>query len=136
MRIPTIVAAFLLACTNPSWPARSGDDPPEKAADRHRLWSTAYAVPDEATSEQSGYFSIVEGKGKHIYIGTAKCGPNAYPVDYDPATEKMKVVVDARKVSGTTATGFAARSKIHTRNNVGASGRIHFGTNQGHPKEG
>ena len=48
----------------------------------------------------------------------------------------MKVVVDAQKEIGTTATGFAAQSKIHTRNNVGASGRIYFGTKQGYPKEG
>jgi hypothetical protein len=136
MRILTIVAAFFLACTNPSSPARSGDGPPEKAADRHWLWSTASAVPDETTSEQSGYFSIVEGKDKHIYIGTAKYGSNAYLVEFDPATKKMKVVVDARKEIGTTATGFAAQSKIHTRNNVGASGRIYFGTKQGYPKEG
>jgi hypothetical protein len=109
MRILTIVAAFLLACTNPRSPARSGDGPPEKAADRHWLWSTGYAVPDEATSEQSGYFSIVEGKDKHIYIGTAEYGSNAYLVDFDPATKKMKVVVDTQKHIGTT-TGFTAQS--------------------------
>ena len=93
-------------------------------------------MPAETTSEQSGYFSIVEGKDKHIYIGTAKYGANAYLVDFDPATKAMKVVVDAQKEIGTTATGFAAQSKIHTRNNVGASGRIYFGTKQGYPKEG
>src|SRR5262249_4483722 len=116
--------------------ARSDDGLPEKAADRHWLWSTACAVPAETTSEQSGYFSIVEGQDKHIYIGTAKYGANSYLVDFDPATRRMKVVVDAQKEIGTTATGFAAQSKIHTRNNVGASGRIYFGTKQGYPKEG
>ncbi len=136
MRILTIVASFLVACPGVSSAARSEDGPPEKAADRHWLWLTAYAVPAETTSEQSGYFSIVEGKDKHVYIGTAKYRVNAYLVDLDPATKTMKVVVDAQKEIGTTATGFAAQSKIHTRNNVGASGRIYFGTKQGYPKEG
>ncbi len=131
----TVIAACLACHTLSAW-ARSDDGPPEKAADRHWLWSTAYAVPAETTSEQSGYFSIVEGKDKHLYIGTAKYRSNAYLVDFDPATHKMKVVVDAQKEIGTTATGFAAQSKIHTRNNVGASGRIYFGTKQGYPKEG
>ncbi|HET6883574.1 MAG TPA: hypothetical protein VFI31_25705, partial [Pirellulales bacterium] len=63
-------------------------------------------------------------------------GANAYLVDFDPATGRRTVVVDAQKEIGTTATGFAAQSKIHTRNNVGASGRIYFGTKQGYPKEG
>jgi sugar lactone lactonase YvrE len=93
-------------------------------------------VPAETTSEQSGYFSIVEGRDKHVYVGTAKYGANAYLVDFDPVTRQMKVVVDSQKEIGTTATGFAAQSKIHTRNNVGASGRIYFGTKQGYPKEG
>src|SRR5204863_4392975 len=29
--------------------------------------------------------------------------------------------------------GFGSQSKIHTRNNVGASGKIYFGTKQGYP---
>src|ERR1700758_2531968 len=105
MGIRSIVAAFL-ACLTLNSSARSDDGPPETAADRHWLWSTAYAVPAETTSEQSGYFSIVEGKDKHIYIGTAKYGSNAYLVDFDPATKAMRVVVDAQKEIGTTATGF------------------------------
>ena len=34
----------------------------------------------------------------------------------------MRIAVDAHKVIGTNAQGFAAQAKIHTRNNVGASG--------------
>ncbi|MCA9268326.1 MAG: SMP-30/gluconolactonase/LRE family protein [Planctomycetales bacterium] len=96
----------------------------------------AYAVPYETTSEQSGYFSLVEGNDGKIYIGTAKYGSNAYLVAFDPQNESMTVVVDAQKEIGTTATGFAAQAKIHTRNNVGASGKIYFGTKQGYPQEG
>ena len=47
----------------------------------------------------------------------------------------MKVVVDTHKEIGTTAKGFAAQSKIHTRNNVGASGKIYFATKQGYPEK-
>jgi hypothetical protein len=45
----------------------------------------------------------------------------------------MKVVTDAHKAIGKDLKGFGAQAKIHTRNNVGASGRIYFGTKQGYP---
>ena len=101
-----------------------------------RLWSTAYAVPKETTSEGSGYFSLIEGRDGAIYVGTAKYRHNAFLVRFDPKTKQMKVVVDAHQEIGTKATGFAAQAKIHTRNNVGRSGRIYFGTKQGYPQKG
>ena len=100
------------------------------------LWTTAYAVPKETTSEGSGYFSLVEGKDGKLYVGSAKYGSNAYLLQFDPQTKQMKVVVDCMKEIGSSATGFAAQAKIHTRNNVGESGKIYFGTKQGYPKEG
>jgi len=106
------------------------------AAAEDRLRTTAHAVPDETTSEQSGYFSLIEGHDGKIYIGTAKYGSNAYLVAFDPKDTSMNVVVDAQKEIGTTATGFAAQAKFHTRNNVGESGKIYLGTKQGYPKEG
>ncbi|MAV37768.1 MAG: hypothetical protein CMJ59_20180 [Planctomycetaceae bacterium] len=98
------------------------------------LWSTAYAVPSEWTSEESGYFSIIEGHDRRIYVGTAKYGHNAYLVAFDPRSGRLRTVVDAQREIGAQATGFAAQAKIHTRNNVGVSGRIYFGTKQGYPK--
>lgn len=109
------------------------------AAPPHRdqwLNTTAYALPKETTSEGSGYFSIIEGKNHRLYIGTAKYGSNAYLVEFDPATKKQTVVVDAHREIGTTATGFAAQAKFHTRNNYGESGKIYVGTKQGYPKDG
>lgn len=100
------------------------------------LWSTAHAIPKETTSEGSGYFSIVEGHDGKIYVGSAKYGSNAFLVAFDPKTKEMKVAVDCMKEIGSTATGFAAQAKIHTRNNLGESGKIYFGTKQGYPKEG
>jgi sugar lactone lactonase YvrE len=96
------------------------------------LYATAYAVPKETTNEGEGYFSIVPGHNGRLYIGTAKHGVGSYLVEFDPKMKQMKVVVDAQKEIGTSATGFAAQAKIHTRNNVGASGKIYFGTKQGH----
>jgi uncharacterized repeat protein (TIGR03806 family) len=100
------------------------------------LWTTAYAIPKHTTNEGSGYFSIVEGHNNRVYVGAAKYRHNAYLVEFDPATKNMRVAVDAHQEIGVTATGFAAQAKIHTRNNVGASGRIYFGTKQGYPKDG
>jgi hypothetical protein len=71
-----------------------------------------------------------------LYIGTAKYRENAFLVEFDLATHAMKIVVDAQREIGTQATGFAAQAKIHTRNNVGASGKIYFGTKQGYPADG
>ncbi len=101
----------------------------------HWVWTKAHALPKHTTSEGSGYFSIIEGANGKLYIGTAKYGHNAFLVEFDPQTEKMKVVVDAHKEIGTTATGFAAQAKIHTRNNIGKSGKIYFGTKQGYPQK-
>src|SRR5436309_12488653 len=91
------------------------------------LQATAYAIPKETTNQGSGYFSIVCGLNGKLYIGTAKYGVSSYLVEFDPKTKEMRVVVDTQKEIGTAATGFAAQSKIHTRNNVGASGKIYFG---------
>ena len=108
----------------------------EPAPSQSWLWSKAHVIPYETTSEQSGYFSIIEGKNKRIYVGTAKYRENAFLVEFDPKSEQMKVVVDAHNEIGASATGFAAQAKIHTRNNVGRSGKIYFGTKQGYPNEG
>ncbi|MCA9213092.1 MAG: hypothetical protein KDB27_08510 [Planctomycetales bacterium] len=102
---------------------------------RHWVWSTAHAIPAETTSEQSGYFSIIEGHNNRIYIGTAKYGDNAYLVEFDPISKQMKVVLDAEKEIGVDRTGFAAQAKFHTRNNVGKSGKIYLGTKQGYIKD-
>ena len=97
------------------------------------LYTKARALPKHLTNQGSGYFSIVEGKNGRLYIGTAKYGENAFLVEFDPVTQEMRTVVDCMREIGSKATGFAAQSKIHTRNNVGASGRIYFGTKQGYP---
>lgn len=104
-------------------------------AEEKRLPATAYRIPKETVSEESGYFSIIEGKNGRLYIGTAKYGSNGYLVEFDPTAKKMAIVVDAMKEIGKPATGFAAQAKIHTRNNTGESGKIYFGTKQGYPND-
>ncbi|HEV3447999.1 MAG TPA: hypothetical protein VG099_25395 [Gemmataceae bacterium] len=100
------------------------------------LLGHAYKIPSQYTNQESGYFSIVEGHNGWLYIGAAKYGVNAYLIEFDPKTEAMRMVVDVHKTIGGTATGFAAQAKIHTRNNVGASGKIYFGSKQGYPEKG
>lgn len=109
----------------------------EKPADLKYLWAKAYHVPPETTTEESGYFSLCQGKDGKIYVGTAAYGRNSYLVEFDPKTEQMRVVLDAHKLVGlpTEPTGYAAQSKIHTRNFVGPSGVIYVGTKQGYPTE-
>ncbi len=97
------------------------------------VYTTARALPKHLTNQGSGYFAIVEGKNGCLYIGTALYGENAYLVEYNPVTQQMRVVVDCMKEIGSDAKGFAAQAKIHTRNNVGPSGKIYFGTKQGYP---
>jgi len=127
--IPRLLACLALLVPWSSPPVAADEPAPW-------LWSTATAIPSELTSEESGYFSIVEGKNGRIYVGTAKYDQNAYLVEYTPKDGSLKVVVDAHKEIGTDVTGFAAQSKIHTRNNVGRSGKIYFGTKQGYPRNG
>src|SRR5262245_32207793 len=98
--------------------------------------STAYVVPKETATEGEGYFSIIEGLNGRLYIGTHANAVNSWLVEFDPAAEKMAIVTDAHKAIGKDLRGFASQAKIHTRNNVGASGKIYFGTKQGYPEKG
>ncbi len=92
----------------------------------------AFHIPPETTTEESGYFSLCEGRNAKIYIGTAAYGRNSYLVEFDPATEKMRIVLDTHKLVGQKTTGYAAQAKLHTRNFVGPSGKIYVGSKQGY----
>ena len=84
------------------------------------------SYPPETTIEESGYFSLCEGLNGKIYVGTAAYGRNSYLVEFDPASEQMRIVLDTHKLVGLPleATGYAAQAKLHTRNFVGPSGKI------------
>jgi hypothetical protein len=120
---PTTVLLLVLAAT-------------ADAADPPWIKATAYKIPSELTNQESGYFSMVEGHNGRLYIGAAKYGVDAYLVEFDEATHAFRVVVDAMKLIGSDATGFAAQAKFHTRNNTGDSGKIYCGTKQGYPEKG
>ena len=100
------------------------------------VWATAYHVLPETHSDESGYFSLCEGLDGRVYVGTAKYGQNAYLVEFDPRTGRQRIVVDVNKLCGLKASGYAAQAKIHTRNFVGASGKIYVGSKQGYRKKG
>ena len=100
------------------------------------MLATAHYILPETTSEESGYFSLSESLDGAIHVGTAKYGHNAFLVEFDPRTGKQRVVLDTAKTCGLNATGYAAQSKLHTRNFTGPSGRVYVGSKQGYPIEG
>jgi len=98
------------------------------------VWGTAYHIMPETHTDESGYFSLCEGKNGKVYVGTAAYGFNGYLVEVDPKTGKQRIVIDVNKVCGLTTKGptYAAQSKIHTRNFVAPSGKIYVGSKQGY----
>jgi hypothetical protein len=107
-------------------------------AEKEPNWlpARAHVVPKETAPEGEGYFSIIEGENGKLYVGTHANGVNSWLVEFDPVTRKMQVVVDCHKAIGKDLKGFGSQAKIHTRNNVGNSGKIYFGTKQGYPAKG
>jgi hypothetical protein len=131
---PTPTPAAAPAPTTASTPAA----PAKPAAPFPYVWATAYHVDPSTTTDESGYFSLNEGKDGTIYVGTAAYGRNAYLVAFDPKNNfSQKTVVDAHKVAGLplTPTGYAAQAKFHTRNFTGPSGKVYIGTKQGYATE-
>jgi sugar lactone lactonase YvrE len=114
---------------------KAGELPDPKPGARW-LQATAFAVPRETAPDGEGYFSIVEGHNECLYIGTHANGVNSWLVEFRPRIGRMRVVVDAHKAIGIDRKGFGSQAKIHTRNNVGKSGKIYFGTKQGYPAQG
>lgn len=100
------------------------------------LLGEAFHIPSEYTNQESGYFSIIEGKNGKLYVGTAKYGVNCFLVEFDPVAKALAMVVDVHRLLEIMLKGFAAQAKIHTRNNVGESGKIWFATKQGYPEKG
>jgi hypothetical protein len=98
------------------------------------LRGTAHHILPATHNRESGYLSICEGLNGRIYVGTACYYTNSYLVEFDPATERQRIVIDTHKVCGLSATGSAAQAKIHTPNFVGPSGKIYCGSMQGHPR--
>ena len=128
-----LLSAILVLAATIHW---SGTQNPASPKPPFRyVWAKAFHIPPETTTEESGYFSLCEGRNGKIYIGTAAYGRNSYLVEFDPKTEKMRVVLDSHKLVGLplTPTGYAAQAKLHTRNFVGPSGKIYVGSKQGYP---
>ncbi len=114
------------------WPVEAQNQEPPRW-----LLGKAFHVPSEYTNQESGYFSIIEGKNGRLYIGTAKYGVNAYLVEFNPLNSAMQMVTDVHRVIMTMLRGFGAQAKIHTRNNVGQlTGKIYVGSKQGYPDKG
>lgn len=126
----TLSAITLLSLVSPSFAQTTPDTPPFRY-----VYAKAYHVMPGTHTDESGYFSLCEGKNGKVYVGTAAYGLNAYLIEFDPKSEKQRIVLDVNKVCGlttpTTPT-YAAQSKIHTRNFVGPSGVLYVGSKQGY----
>jgi len=96
------------------------------------VWGTAYHIPPWTTSDESGYFSLCEGRNGRLYVGTAQYNFNSYLVEFDPRTKRQRIVLDTRRLTGSMAVGYAAQAKLHTRNFTGQSGKIYVGSKQGY----
>ncbi|MBC7819831.1 MAG: hypothetical protein IAG10_23350, partial [Planctomycetaceae bacterium] len=48
------------------------------------LQSTAYVIPKYTATEGEGYFAIIEGLNKRLYVGTHANGVNSWLVEFDP----------------------------------------------------
>ena len=105
---------------------------PVAAAPFPYVAAKAYHVLPGTHTDESGYFSLCEGRDGAVYVGTAAYGRNAYLVEFDPVRETQRIVIDTHALCGLTATGYAAQAKIHTRNFVGPSGMIYVGSKQGY----
>lgn len=93
------------------------------------VWGKAYHVLASTHNEESGYFSLCEGKEGKIYVGTAKYGVNSFLVEFDPLTETQRIVINTNAACGLDPQSYnAAQSKMHTRNYVGESGKVYVGT--------
>jgi hypothetical protein len=130
-RVLTVAACLIVSTVGAADPV----PPKTPPASLKYLWAKAYHIPPETTTEESGYFSLCQGKNGKIYIGCAAYGRDSYLVEFDPTTEKMRIVLDTHELVGLplVPTGYAAQSKIHTRNFVGPSGLVYVGTKQGYP---
>ena len=113
--------------------AEETDAPPKAPFDY--VWAKAYHVLP-GTHSDSGYFSLVEGIDGKMYIGTTQYGVNSHLVEFDPKTEEQRSVLNTHEVCGLgTTTHNSAQSKIHSRNFVGPSGKVYFGSMHGGAKE-
>src|SRR5262249_17643050 len=90
-------SAALLLGSAAGWAADKPPAPSKPPASLKYLWAKAYYIPPETTTEESGYFALCEGKNGRIYIGSAAYGRDSYLVEFDPVTEKMRIVLDTHK---------------------------------------
>src|SRR6266404_5423017 len=83
----------VLVAATLGWPVEAQHPEPPRW-----LLGKAYHIPSEFTNQESGYFSIIEGKNGRLYIGCAKYGVNAYLVEFNPLDGVMRMVVDVHRV--------------------------------------
>ena len=94
-RLTAIIALAICAWFLGGISASHAADPPFRY-----VRAKAFHIPPGTTTEESGYFSLCEGRNGKIYIGTAAYGRDSYLVEFDPDTETMRIVLDTHKLVG------------------------------------
>ena len=93
---------------------RASDHDTSRVAPFKYAWGQAYHVLPETHNRESGYFSLSEGLNGRVYVGTTKYGVNSYLVEFDPKTEKQRIVIDTHSLCGLgITTKKEAQSKLH-----------------------
>src|SRR5687767_6956998 len=98
IRIKSRGPVAALALLSLSALAVRAEEAPAKAPFNY-LWGKAYHILPGTHNNESGYFSLVEGLNGKLYIGTAKYGENSYLVEFDPKTEKQRIVIDTNQLT-------------------------------------
>src|ERR1700722_9658919 len=96
-------AAVLLLSANSTF--AQSKEPPAGKAPFPIAWGTAYHIMPGTHTDESGYFSLNEGKNGKIYVGTAAYGFNAYLIEFDPKTGSQRIVIDTNKLCGLDVKG-------------------------------
>ena len=79
---------------------------------KKRIDSKAYVIPKHTATEGEGYFAIIEGHNRCLYIGTHANAVNSWLVEFNTVDKKMRIAVDAHQAIGTDLKGFGSQSKM------------------------
>ena len=78
------------------------------------FWGFPPRANSAGSSEQNGYFQIIEGRNGRICADTVKCGENTYLVTFDPRFRFLKKVVGAQREKISSLISSCRRKSIRT----------------------
>ena len=78
--------------------------------------------------EESMWSALYGAKSGKVYIGLCTHAEAAHLYEFDPATEKMRHIVDLTELHGERGEGINTNGKIHVRMGEDGEGNIYFGS--------